>query len=281
MLTTLLILALLLGLAMLALLFFARSIEHKLVYFPEPAYGDSPARLGLPFEDITLSTADGETLRAWYLPAAPNAAGPGVQLLFCHGNAGSRERRLDNLAGLHHAGIAVLIFDYRGYGGSSGSPSEQGVITDGMAAYDWLAARFPEQPVVAFGRSLGGAVAAQVALRRPIAGMILESTFTSAKAMAPRVLPLPGVTWFVRHRFDTRAALSEITQPLLIIHGTRDELVPYDMGEALFAAAVSPHKTFHAVPGGQHNDTYAVAGNDYYRWLLDFLQEVEAQTGKP
>ena len=194
-------------------------------------------------------------------------------LLFFHGNAGNREDRLHNLAGLWQAGISVLIFDYRGYGGSTGSPSEPGLVADGLAAFDWLADQVAPAPVVLFGRSLGGAVAAAVAGRRPAKGLILESTFTSARDMAGRVLPLPGVHLIVRARYDALAAVRDLRLPLLVIHGTADEIVPFAMGRRIFESAASPAKQFRQVPGGRHNDTYLVAGDAYYGWLRELLAE--------
>jgi hypothetical protein len=263
-----------------------RWVEPHLIYFPTGPVSQTPADAGLAFEDVVIPTADGETLRAWWIPAPPDGAAaddpaaaagaaPGDAarpvLLFFHGNAGSREHRLHNLQGLRRAGISVLIFDYRGYAGSSGTPSEAGLIRDGEAAYDWLRGQAGRRPIVFFGRSLGGAVAAQVALSRPPAGLILESTFTTAREMARRVLPLPGAHRLLRSRYDTLAAVRALRVPLLIVHGELDELVPIAMGRALFAAAGSADKTFRAVPGGHHNDTYLLAGPAYWEWVRAFL----------
>jgi len=260
------LLALLAGLLVLGL----RWLEPHLIYFPSGPVRQTPTDAGLAFEDVQLATTDGETLRAWWIPAGPRAP----VLLFCHGNAGSREHRLHNLVGLHRAGIAVLIFDYRGYGGSSGTPSEAGLLRDAEAAYDWLRVEAGGRPIVLFGRSLGGAVAAALAGTRPAAGLVLESTFTSAREMAGRVLPLPGIGRLIRTRFDVRAAVQRLRLPLLVIHGTADEMIPFRMGRDLFEAAASDAKTFRPVPGGRHNDTYDVAGPAYWEWLREFTQRV-------
>lgn len=250
-----------------------RWLEPYLTYFPSGAVEQTPADAGVDYEPVEIATADGETLQAWWIPA-PQAAPDAPVLLFFHGNAGSREHRLHNLAGLHAAGIPVLIFDYRGYGGSSGKPSEMGLYRDGEAAYAWLRERAVGRPIVFFGRSLGAAVAARVAQGGPPAGLILESPFTSARAMASRVLPLPGIGLIAQARFDVLAAVSRLNIPLLVIHGERDEVVPFPMGRAVYDAAASPQKTFHAVPGGHHNDTYFLAGDDYWRWLRAFLDSL-------
>lgn len=258
-------------------------LEQSMTYHPTPPAGMQPVQFGMPYEHVRLKTDDGETLQAWWI-SRPEAGAP--VLLFFHGNAGNREDRLHNLAGLWQAGISVLIFDYRGYGGSTGTPSETGLIADGLAAFDWLAQKAGGRPITLFGRSLGGAVAAAVALRlqaeaptRPAGGLILESTFTSAREMAGRVLPFPGIHLIVRASYDSLTAVGELRMPLLMIHGTADDLVPFEMGLRIFAAAASPAKRFHQVPGGRHNDTYVVAGDAYYRWLREFLAEVGTVSG--
>jgi hypothetical protein len=252
-----------------------RWLEPHLIYFPTGPVERTPADAGMPFQDVTIPTADGETLRAWWIPAAGEpAGGTAPVLLFLHGNAGSREHRLHNLQGLYRAGFSVLIFDYRGYAGSTGTPTEAGLYRDGEAAFDWLRGQVGGRPIVLFGRSLGGAVAAHVAGSRPAAGLILESTFTTAREMADRVLPLPGVQHLMRSRYDVLAALGALRLPLLIIHGDADELVPFAMGQRLFEAAAAADKTFHAVRGGRHNDTYFVAGPVYWEWFRAFVDKL-------
>jgi hypothetical protein len=262
-----LLVVLLAGLLLLLLLML---LEPALIYHPTPAGGATPAQWGLPYRAVAIPTADGQTLQAWWLPREEPEA---PLLLFFHGNAGNREDRLHNLAGLWRAGIAVLIFDYRGYGGSSGRPSERGLLLDGEAAFDWLRGETGGRPIFFFGRSLGGAVAARVALRRPAAGLILESTFTSVPAMARVAFPLPGIQRLVRTRLDALGAVKTLRVPLLIIHGTADELVPIAMGRRLYEAAPGPDKTFRAVPGGRHNDTYVLAGAAYTGWLRRFMSD--------
>lgn len=261
-----------LGLVMLGLLL--GGLERSMLYHPSPLSGDHPSKWGLPCESLNITTGDGESLGAWWCPQ-DDPANPA--LLFFHGNAGTRADRLHNVQGLWRAGWSVLIFDYRGYGDSTGRPSEPGLIRDGLAAYDWLRGRVAKQPIVLFGRSLGGAVAAQTALQRSAAGLILESAFTSVPDMARLTLPLPGVGRLVRTRFDNLAAVSRIEIPLMIIHGTADELIPFTMGEALNKAAASPAKQFHAVAGGSHNDTYVVAGDAYYQWHRQFMALIKTR----
>ena len=259
------------------LLLGARWLEKAMLYHPIAALDGNPASAGMPFEDVTFTSSDGETLHGWWIPASvsPEQEDRAPALLFFHGNAGNRSHRLHNLAGLHRAGIAVFIFDYRGYGGSTGTPGEEGLLQDGEAAFDWLRNKVGPRPIVMFGRSLGGGVAARVALTRPPVGLILESTLTNVPDMAVRVLPLPGVRRLVRSRLDALAAVRVLTVPLLVIHGEEDEIIPFAMGQTLFHEAASPRKAFHPVPGGRHNDTYLGAGDDYYRWIVDFLEELK------
>lgn len=249
-----------------------RLLETRLIYIPWAGEGLTPAAAGLPHEDVLLETPDGEKLNAWWIPR-PEAEAP--LLLFFHGNAGSREHRLHNLQLLWQAGISVLIFDYRGYGGSTGKPSEPGLIKDGLTAHDWLVRRFPGRPIAYFGRSLGGAVAARVALERQPQRLILESVFTSVPEMAGKVFPIPGIGLLAKTQWNALNAIGKLEMPLLMIHGDADEVVPYAMGQQVFKASAAKEKAFHTVPGGRHNDTYVVAGNAYKKWLTDFLNPGE------
>ena len=153
-------------------------------------------------------------------------------------------------------------------------PSESGLIRDALASYDWLAGRVAPRPVAIFGRSLGGVLAALVAHERAPAGLILESTFTSLRAITRHVLPVPMLHLLVRSRLDALGAVRELTQPLLVVHGTDDELVPLAMGRALHAASPAQHKQLREVPGGRHNDAYLKAGPAYFLWIRDFLDAV-------
>jgi hypothetical protein len=243
-------------------------MQGVMLFHPAPLSGVDPASLGVTCETVSIKEYDGTTLGAWWCPAADDGR---PVLLFLHGNAGNREGRLHNVRGLQEAGIAVLIVDYRGYGESSGIPTESGLIRDALAAYDWLAERVAPRPVAIFGRSLGGVLGALVALERDPAGLILESTFTSLRAITRHVLPVPMLHLLVRSRLDTLSAVRELTLPLMVVHGTDDELVPVAMGRALHAASPVTHKVLHEVPGGQHNDTYLKAGPAYFQWIREFL----------
>ena len=197
----------------------------------------------------------------------------------CHGNAGNVSHRLDRaLLMQSRLGADVLLFDYRGYGASEGSPDEEGTYRDARAAWCWLVARgaAPER-VVLFGESLGSAVALQLALEVDARALVLESPFASVPAMARAVYPFLPVWPFVRTRYDNAAKIGRLRMPLLVLHGERDEVVPFAQGRRVFDAAPEP-KRFFTIPGAGHNDTYAAGGDLYWRVLGDFLEELPELT---
>ena len=253
-----------------ALLAFLYLNQARMIYFPYRELAATPAAVGLPFEEQWLKTADGMRIHAWFLP---HPAERGV-ILFSHGNGGNLSHRLDSLRIFHALGWSVLIYDYRGYGLSDGAPDEAGTYRDAEAAWRHLVDGRGYRPerIVSFGRSLGGAVAAELASRHPPAALILESTFTSVPDMAAELYPLFPVRLLARYRYDARARLAEIHTPLLVIHSRDDEIVPFRHGERLFAAAGDP-KRFVAIEGG-HNDGFLVSGERYLAPLAAFLGEV-------
>jgi fermentation-respiration switch protein FrsA (DUF1100 family) len=219
----------------------------SLIVFPDP-YGPPPPP-GVAERWIT--TADGVRLHAWYAP--PPAEGP--ILLWSHGNGGNIGGRGEVLLALADAGLGVLAYDYRGYGKSAGRPSEAGVHRDALAAYDDLRTLgVPPERLIAFGESLGGAVSIRLATERPCAGVAVVSTFTRLADVA-RVHYGP-LAAMARGLFDSRALVGRLQVPLLVAHGDQDEIVPYELGTALFAAAPDP-KRFLRVEGAHHNDVFA------------------------
>lgn len=258
-------------LAALALLL--RLSEKKFIYFPSryPAGNWNPNTYGIRVEDVYFTTEDGLQLHGWFLADEQALA----TLLWCHGNAGNLSDRLDNLVRLARLPIHVFIFDYRGYGRSQGSPDEAGLTLDAIAAYDAVASRPEVDPrrIIVFGRSLGGPVAAEVALRRQVAAVILESTFTSARHMAWQAFKPFPVHWLIKTRFDTLDKVRRLRRPLLVIHGSEDEVVPFRMGRRVFEAAPEP-KEFYTIEGAGHNDTYLVGGDAYFERLHRFIEQV-------
>jgi uncharacterized protein len=228
-------------------------LQAKLIYFPGPPPTLAPSSIGLPFEDLRLTSSDGVTMHAWYVPAEPPQANGGA-VLFCHGNAGNIEHRLTGAQVFHEMGLAVLLFDYRGYGSSTGSPSEEGTYRDAEAAYDHLAQKgsFGRERIVVYGESLGAAVALELALRRPVAAVIAESAFTSLADIGAKAYPFLPVRLLARYRYDNLAKVPRIGVPLLAIHSPDDEIVPFAQGHRLFEAAREPKQFLRTSHG--HND---------------------------
>ncbi|MBU1155444.1 MAG: alpha/beta hydrolase [Proteobacteria bacterium] len=244
-------------------------IERQ-VFYPEREYYAQPADFGLTAQDVWLTTTDGVRLHGWYLPA------PGASnlVLFCHGNAGNISHRLENLALLNRAGMAVFIFDYRGFGQSQGKPSEQGMYLDAEAAWQWAQGQAQSQGgrVVIFGRSLGGVAATYLASRQQPAGLILESTFTNLGAMAKSFFPLPGLESWLGGRFNSLGRAPQVSCPVLMLHGDADQVVPYRLGQELYEALPQP-KRFITLQGAGHNDTYMVGGTAYFDRLAGFVAD--------
>ena len=249
------------------------AFERRLIYFPSRVLEVEPAALALRHEEVTPVAEDGVHLHAWLLPIR----GARRTVLVCNGNAGNMSNRLDRallMQGMLH--VSVLLFDYRGYGRSEGSPDEQGTYRDARAAYRYAVEVAAVKPtdLVLFGESLGAAVAVQVALERPAGALVLESPFTSIPDMARAAYPfLPPVGRLIRTRYDTLAKVPKLTLPLLVLHGERDDIVPFAQGRRVFEAAGGPKQIF-AIPGAGHNDTYVTGGAAYWRALGEFLESL-------
>jgi fermentation-respiration switch protein FrsA (DUF1100 family) len=245
--------------------------QSRLLYYPNlpsRAVVATPARIGLSYEVVALTAEDGVRLHGWFLPAGEDLRGV---LLFFHGNAGNISHRLDSLRILHDLGLAVLIFDYRGYGQSEGKVSEAGTYRDAEAAWRHLTETrgIAENNIVLFGRSLGAAVAAHLAASRRPRALIMESAFTSVPELAAKYYRIFPVRWLSRFRYDARADLGSVDCPVLIVHSRDDEIIPVSHGRALFEAAREP-KAFLELGGG-HNDGFLVSGRAYTDGLEAFL----------
>jgi uncharacterized protein len=223
---------------------------------------------------VLLTTQDEVELHGWWWDAGEETP----TVLFFHGNAGNIAGRLGTAEMMVRRGISTFHLDYRGYGRSRGEPSEAGVRRDAEAALAWLAGvRGGEERIVVHGRSLGGAVAAGLALNRNVAGVVLESTFTSLEEMGAEVYPFLPAFLFrrLRGRFDALGAVSRLRTPVLVVHGTADDLIPFRMGEALHERASEP-KTFYPVAGAGHNDLPMVGGEAYAEQVAAFVRQVSA-----
>jgi pimeloyl-ACP methyl ester carboxylesterase len=245
-------------------------LADSLIFQPEPGVALRPEQIGVIGHDTYIATSDGVRIHAFFLPFP----GSTRAVLFLHGNAGNASHRLPNAAELMKLGNHVLLLDYRGYGLSEGRPDERGVYLDARAGLELLTGEvgIPEDRVVVFGRSLGGAVAVDLVQDRRVAGLILESTFPSIAAMA-RGLLLGPFAPLLGDRFDSQTKIAKLRAPLLFFHGDRDDIVDYQLGRQLFAAAPAP-KTFETIRGAGHNDTVEVGGAAYFERIRRFIDEV-------
>lgn len=245
-------------------------LDDRFVYFPAPwEEGDWRESSGLPLEDVWTRAEDGTRLFGWYVEP-PDAE---AVLLWCHGNAGNIIHRLDQMAGFYRHRLACFIVGYRGYGRSEGAPAEEGLYLDAQAAYDHLVKERGVAPrrLIGYGQSLGAAVVGELALRRRLAGLVLEAAFPSVAAVARRHYAGVPVDLLVRARYDLAARLPKVDVPVLVLHGDRDSIIPLEMGKAVYDAAREP-KEFYRVPGADHNDLYLIGGEDYFERFLHFAR---------
>jgi fermentation-respiration switch protein FrsA (DUF1100 family) len=238
------------------------------VYHPEKEWAVTPASEGMAFEEVSLTASDGVRLSAWYIPAEPSLG----TVLVCHGNARNMSGDLDVIQMFHALGYHVLIVDYRGFGKSEGRPDEEGTYRDAQAAWDWLVHTKKEPPerIVVCGRSLGGAVAAEMARRNPARALMVEAAFTSLPAIGQELYPYFPVKFLSRFRYDTLGKLEEVTCPVLIIHSREDELIDFRHAERLHAA-VRGQKILLEI-GGPHKGGYEPTLKKYYQGVRDFLK---------
>ena len=247
-------------------------LDRMMIYFPERGLAATPDSVGLDYEDVYLTAADGTRIHGWHIPGESDIA-----LLWFHGNAGNISHRIDNILMLNRRlGVGVFIVDYRGYGLSEGRPSEKGIYMDAEAAFEYLTDELgldAERDVVLFGRSLGVGVAVEMGTQHRVRGVILESGFTSIREMAGASgspLPIPLVLTLFEARYDSISKIGRVESPVMILHGDRDDTVPYWMAEKLFGAASEPKKLY-PIRGAGHNDTVYVGGEGYLRALGKFI----------
>jgi fermentation-respiration switch protein FrsA (DUF1100 family) len=256
-----------------ALVGFVYFTQGSLVYFPNVAreHIATPAAYGMSYEDAAIVTEDGETLHAWWIPAE---GARGTVLLF-HGNAGNISHRIEYARMFRTLGYSTLLAEYRGYGKSTGSPSEEGTYRDASASWRWLATQkgVSGSDIVVFGESLGGAVACWLAARERPRALVLASTFTSVPDLGAEVYRFLPVRLLSRFRYNTRECLSQVEAPVLIAHSPRDDIVPHAHGRRLYEAAREP-KQFLELAGG-HNDGFIFTRAEWVKALGEFLDRVE------
>ena len=249
------------------LLGYLRYFEYRSLYFPMEEMEYTPADIGLSYSDEHIETDDGMKLNAWLILAKDSR----FTLLFCHGNGGNISHRIDKIEILNSLGLDVFIFDYRGYGSSTGRPSERGFYKDALAAYEYLVSerKVSYGRIILYGESLGGAVATHLALERPVRALITESTFTSTPDMARELYPF-FPTFFISSRFDTLAKIKDIRVPKLIMHAKEDDIVPFNHSVRLFNASSEPKR--HVVLKGSHNDSHQDSRDIYSSEIQGFLK---------
>ncbi|HEX2284463.1 MAG TPA: alpha/beta hydrolase [Mycobacterium sp.] len=236
------------------------SQQRRLIYFPSPG-PLPPAAAVLPNgRDVVLETDDGIRLGAWYFPVE----GGGPAVLVCNGNGGDRSLRAPLAAALNQMGMSVLLFDYRGYGGNPGRPSEDGLAADARAAQMWLAAQPGVDVIVYFGESLGAAVTVGLAVQRPPAALVLRSPFTSLADVGAVHYPWLPTRWLLLDKYPSIERIASVHVPVLVIAGDRDDIVPPALSKRLYDAANEP-KRWLLVPGAGHNDRELLDG----RQMLD------------
>lgn len=246
-----------------------RWFERTMLYAPDRTLWAHPYSYGIKFEEVYLRAADAVKVHAWWVPA--EKVKPAI--LFCHGNAGNMSNRVDKIRIFHDLGASVMVFDYRGFGRSSGKPSEQGTYRDAEAAYEHLTKVRGVDPkdIVIYGESLGCAVAVEMAARRKAGALVIESPFTSVVDMGEVVLPWLPARWIVKFRYDNLAKIGKVACPLLVMHSPGDDIVPYAMGRKLFEAASEP-KEFFALRG-DHNEGFLTTGAAYGERLKKFFDD--------
>lgn len=239
-------------------------LQRKLMYFPDPTYY-TPAQAGLAdVSERVIETADKARVLAWFARAKPERP----TLLYFHGNAGGLETRNERIRKYMARGLGVFMMTYRGFGGSSGTPSETANVSDGLLAYDALvAAGVAASDILVYGESLGTGVAVQVAAARPVGGLVLDAPYTSMVDLAALHYPLIPGRWFMTDRYETRRHIAGVTAPLLILHGEADTIIPVEMGRAVFDLAAAP-KVIKTFPGAGHSDHYLYGSYEaLYAWI--------------
>ena len=255
--------------AALLIFFFIRYLEQKSLYFPFATLDITPQDMSMAYEDVHLTATDNTKLHGWFIPSESSKAA----VLLAHGNGGNISHRLEKLKMLHDMHLDILIFDYRGYGLSSGSPSEEGIYRDVQVFYHYLVneKNVSADSIIGYGESLGGAVIIDLAKGHALGGLILEGAFTSVPDMARKLIPfLPAA--LLKTRFDSINKIRAIKAPKLFFHSTSDEVVPFELGRRLFEAAQEP-KEFVTLHGG-HNDAFMVSHEEYVGHIHKFVSNI-------
>ena len=262
------LLAALLVLGLWALVLWA---QPRMAFFPSRGIQQTPHIAGVPYTDLRIATSDGVTLHGWWM-AHPSPRG---QVIYWHGNGGNLSLWLDVFADIHRRGFSVLAVDYRGYGGSDGSPTEKGIYLDADAIIGHYAQHLRREgvPTIYWGRSLGSVVASYAAAKRAPDALILESAFPDARSLFAGNPLMLGLSLLATYRFPTSRHLEQYDGPLLVVHGDADTLIPFAAGRTVFDRATNRRKTFLTLNGADHNQMYADRP-DYWPAIDRFIAEL-------
>lgn len=241
--------------------------QKSMVFIPSKKMGYTPKNIGIDFKELTVGT---NKLNCWWIPVKEEGA---KTVIFCHGNAGNISHRLDTVDFYHNVmKCNLIIFDYSGYGKSGGNVGEKACYKDSQEVYDYVTKtlKVDSKNIIIHGRSLGGAVAIDLAVNRKCAGLVMESTFTSIPDMADDMVPIFPIQWFVRIKFDSIDKIDQLKVPILLIHSEEDEVIPYAMGEELFEQAKKPK--FWLKISGDHNGGWIESQKVYSKGMKDFFE---------
>jgi fermentation-respiration switch protein FrsA (DUF1100 family) len=252
--------------------------EPRMLYHPSREIEQTPDKVGLRYENINLTTSDGVNINGWFIPGV-NLAEDGhvtrLTVLFFHGNAGNISHRLEKIRVFRDLGVDTFIIDYRGYGRSEGKPNEEGTYHDAQTAYEYLTQQRKLSPrsIVVYGESLGCAIAADLASKMEVRGLVMEEGFTSTGDVGQKMFPFLPVQWLVRNKYNTLSKMPRIHIPLLIFHSRDDEVIGFRHSQRLLTAANEP-KEFVELHGG-HNDAFEVSALTYRAALSKFFAALE------
>ncbi|MCX8026506.1 MAG: alpha/beta hydrolase [Thermodesulfovibrionales bacterium] len=244
--------------------------QDKLIFLPTYTLTSTPKDAGLDYEEVYFITQDKLTLHGWFIPSDKSS----LVILFSHGNGGNISHRIEKIKMLNTIGLSVFIYDYRGYGKSTGKPTEQGTYLDALAAWDYLinTIGIKANQIILYGESLGSAVSIDLATKVPAFAIINEGGFTSLKELAQHVYPYLPARYLCKYEYDSLKKISGLKRPNLIIHSIDDEIVPFAMAKRLFDNATEP-KVLISLSGG-HNDSFYVSRKEYLQGIKDFLDMI-------
>jgi fermentation-respiration switch protein FrsA (DUF1100 family) len=263
----------LLAVAVLVLALLVRQFEARLAFYPFAGETRTPQDDGVPYTALTIDTSDGERLRAWHLPRADGVA----QVVYFHGNGGNLSAWSDALVGVWQHGYEVIAIDYRGFGVSTGAPTEQGLYRDVDATIQFVdtTLRRKELPLIYWGRSIGAVMAAYAGSRRTPDGVILEAGFPNARSLFESNPVMLALTFFATYQFPAADWMAKVNAPTLVMHGDQDSVIPYRLGQRLYESLPGP-KRFVTIAGGDHNDPTPPDAQTYWGAVQQFITSASA-----